>query len=365
MNKIRNSIYFLILAFLVFLSFHCKETAKPNPAPKEITVYDSILEFGIFQKPNKGTLIPIANGFKYELVTPLFSDYTYKERIIFLPTGSQIQYDPNKEFAMPIGTIIAKTFSMPANIAQPSQNIKRLETRLLIHQPKGWFGVSYIWNETETDAKISYAGKIIPIQTIDYNGNPMKFNYAVPARNQCTSCHQSYEGRKQSIVPIGIKAKHLNKDFDFKSGRENQLSHWKKEGILVGLPVFGAPKLVDYQDSNASLDDRARSYLDINCAHCHQETGAGGINSKLMLNFEEKDSSLWGVCKSPGSAGKGGGGRKYDIVPGYPEKSILYFRLATTESGAMMPQIGRAIVHQEGAALVEEWIRSMPSNPCP
>jgi hypothetical protein len=52
----------------------------------------------------------------------------------------------------------------------------------------------------------------------------------------------------------------------------------------------------------------------------------------------------------------------YDLVPGKPEESILVARMESTRPKEMMPQIGRSVVHQEGVALVREWVRSLPAE---
>ncbi|MBM9501332.1 hypothetical protein JWG44_13830 [Leptospira sp. 201903071] len=357
-----------VSVFSIFSLFviGCGAKANLNLEGKVVKINEKLSAYGLFSTINPSKLIPISSGIEYDLNTPLFSDYTRKDRILFLPNGTNMAYNSEREFDFPIGSVIAKTFSLPENFSTKSGQFgKRLETRLLIHQPKGWFAVSYVWNEENTDADIAYAGETIPVNYKDEAGSKRTFNYSVPSRNQCSSCHQSYEGRAQSIVPIGIKARHLNKEYGFTSDKENQLRYMSKRNALVGLPFFGIPKLANALDEKESINERARAYLDINCAHCHQASAAGGINSKLILSYDEEDMSLFGVCKTPGSAGKGGGGLRFDIVPGSPKESILHHRMATTDPGAMMPQIGRALVHKEGVDLIYKWIAGMKAKSCP
>jgi len=55
----------------------------------------------------------------------------------------------------------------------------------------------------------------------------------------------------------------------------------------------------------------------------------------------------------------------YDLFPGHPEQSILLARMQSTRPKEMMPQIGRSVVHEEGVALVRDWIQSLPMEaPC-
>ena len=113
-----------------------------------------------------------------------------------------------------------------------------------------------------------------------------------------------------------------------------------------------------------TLNTATRDYLDINCAHCHNPAGLNGISSQLFLNWDNEDPFHLGVCKKPGSAGKGGEGRDFDIVPGDAEASILVYRTETDEVGAQMPLIGRSLTHGAGIELMRAWIDGMPADDC-
>jgi hypothetical protein len=106
------------------------------------------------------------------------------------------------------------------------------------------------------------------------------------------------------------------------------------------------------------LPDRARAYLDVNCGHCHNPHGFAG-NSGLYLDLEQTDMSAVGVGKRPVAAGRASGGLEFSIVPGDPDHSIIVHRMASTEPGVMMPQLGRSLVHAEGLALVRAYVAAM------
>jgi hypothetical protein len=132
---------------------------------------------------------------------------------------------------------------------------------------------------------------------------------------------------------------------------------------LDGLPD-NPPRAPDAFDPNSgTLEERARTYLDINCAHCHNKNGTAGNTSRLFLSHDIVDPFSYGVCKHPGSAGGDVGG-EFDILPGDHNQSILWFRIHTVESGKMMPQIGRTLTHVEGTQLVADWIDAMPAQTC-
>lgn len=192
-------------------------------------------------------------------------------------------------------------------------------------------------------------------------GNTSEFTYVVPDANQCAGCHaDNFTGKE--ISPLGPRARHLNRDYPYRSGAENQLEYWQKIGYLSGVPeIKELPRLAKFSDVSQSLEVRARAYLDINCGHCHNPAGAADT-SGLMLNYSETDSLKLGLCKPPVAAGTGSGERLFAIVPGEPDHSILNFRVESTDPGAMMPELGRSLVHEEGVELLRQWVAAMPGN---
>jgi mono/diheme cytochrome c family protein len=121
------------------------------------------------------------------------------------------------------------------------------------------------------------------------------------------------------------------------------------------LAIWNDPK-------TGTLDERARAYLEVNCAHCHNPKGPART-SALDLLASQTDPTLWGLHKPPVAAGRGTGGRKFDIVPGKPDESIMVFRMESTEPGVMMPELPRRMVDDEGVALIREWIAKMKPVP--
>lgn len=311
-------------------------------------------QFGFFddlkaQKPAVG-VTPFA------LNTPLFSDGALKQRFVYLPAGKAATYDATEAFNFPVGTALIKTFAFPADYREPSENIRLIETRLLLRQDSGWQAWAYIWNADQTDAVLKIAGARVDISTVDAAGRPLAFTYSVPNKNQCKGCH-AVDG---DIVPLGPKARNLNGDFNYASGTANQLSHWASAGILAGAPADPAagPRVPDWRDTTAALEARARAWLDVNCAHCHRQEGPAS-NSGLFLTFGEQDSVALGLGKRPVAAGKGSGDREFDIKPGDPEGSILLYRVESVEPGVMMPELGRHLADPDAVALLRDWIASL------
>ena len=201
----------------------------------------------------------------------------------------------------------------------------------------------------------------VPVSYADTSGQKHAFTYFIPNANECKQCHEN----ARVMLPIGPKARNLNKDYVYADGVSNQLVRWTQAGYLQGSPQpQAAPKAAKWDEpQSGTLEDRARAYLDNNCAHCHQP-GAGAGYTGFDLRLTSAGLSSLGLCKSPNSAGRIGN-LVYDLVPGKPEESILVARMESVRPKEMMPQIGRSVVHQEGLALIREWVRSLPTAGAP
>ena len=306
----------------------------------------------------------------YALNSALFSDYAHKLRTIWMPQGSAAKYDANEAFDFPVGTIISKTFYYPrgndgavlrvAESAAESidgldlRKVQLIETRLLVRREAGWAALPYVWNEAQTEATLARAGESIRLALHKPDGSAKQdFTYMVPDENQCAGCHATNNTTRE-LHPIGPKARHLNREDPWHPG-ENQLARMAKAGRLQGLPSDAVPFNARFDDAGAPVADRARAYLDINCGHCHSAVGPADT-SGLWLDAATDEPRRLGLCKPPVAAGQGTGDHMFDIVPGRPQDSILIYRMASLDPGAMMPELGRGTVHEEGVALVRDWI---------
>ncbi|RME42604.1 MAG: hypothetical protein D6795_20760 [Deltaproteobacteria bacterium] len=312
-----------------------------------------LADYDLFADPTDPLSEPNGGGIPYILTTPLFSDYTQKRRVVFVPPGGHVVYDPVAPFHFPVGTIIAKTFLAP-------DGSRPIETRLLVHREEGWVGIPYIWEGDH--ARLAVGGGSVPIEWT-HEGEVLRWNYLVPNMNQCASCHTA----TGEMGPIGPKAKWLNRDDPESQEGQNQLSHWADLGLLVEAPAdpAQAPRLPVWNDpTDGTLEARAKAYLDINCAHCHNPSGLAR-NTALYLHAENGDDTSYGICKPPVAAGPGSGDLHYDIVPGDPEASILYFRMNAVEPAIKMPELARNVIHEEGVALIGAWIESLEGRCTP
>lgn len=334
--------------------------ASLRPQASSLRKKEKLSEYGFFTGQLKN-LTPSNGVVPYDLNTPLFSNYAEKLRFIKLPEGTAAAYNDTSVFDFPVGTVFIKNFYYPNDFRKPEKGRRILETRLLVHEAGGWSAWPYIWNEEQTEAFYDPAGETVEVAYVDKAGKRVRTPYVIPNSNQCKGCHI----KQHEMVPIGPAARHLNRDFTYPSGEtENQLKHWKVNGMLQDLPAAGqpVPALAVWDDpSTGDVSSRARAYLDINCGHCHSQQGPANT-SGLFLDIYEKNMSRLGVNKSPVAAGRGSGAFQVDIAPGDPAHSILVFRMKTTDPGIAMPEIGREQVHKEGVELIERWIRDMPST---
>jgi len=332
-----------------------------SSSPADAGPPEKLSQYGLFVG-NGSTQEPVPGVIPYDLNSPLFSDYTDKFRFVQLPAGKSAEYRPDESFEFPVGTIIAKTFAYPIDARDPKLGRRLLETRILKREPDGWTGFPYIWNAEQTEAVLDVAGDLKDVHWIDTAGKERTNSYIIPNSNQCKGCHKQGD----EMQPIGPKARNLNRDFAYATGTENQLAHWTHAGALTGSPdPKDAPRLAVWNDpTTGDLDQRARAWLEINCAHCHNSAGPAR-NSGLNLLASQANPTLFGVFKTPVAAGRGTGGLDYDIVPGKPDQSILMYRMTSIDPGIMMPELGKRMVHAEGVELVREWISAMPEIEAP
>lgn len=316
--------------------------------------YPTLEQYGMVSIQN-GAVVANDGVVHYELNTPLFSDYAVKYRTVWMPNGASAAWNETDALDFPAGTIVTKSFGFRDDLRKANPDVKWIETRVFVRQASGWKGVSYAWNDAQTSATVNYGGGTVPVSWIDEAGATVTDQYVVPNGNQCIQCHSHRDTATNTDVLnlIGPKARNLNRD--------GQLAHWAATGLLTGAPADPSQtdRLPVWNDpATGSLNDRARAYLEVNCAHCHSEKGFARTTG-LYLDVKETRPSSLGICKPPVAVGVASGGFLYDIVPGDPDHSILTHRLESDAPAVMMPQIGRAAVDKDGVQLIRDWVTAL------
>jgi uncharacterized repeat protein (TIGR03806 family) len=346
----------------------CSSGEGSGPAPAETPPpakipYDTLSQYGFFAG-KMADLAPAPGVVPYSVVSPLWSDGAGKSRFIVLPKGKLATFGKDETWTFPNGTIIIKNFFFPLDRQKPDAGRRIIETRLLIRddtQDDGWTAHTYVWNDAQTEAQRTIAGKHITIDYVDETGKAASQPYIVPNTNQCGNCHE----RDDHYEVLGLVTPQLNFDLPDGDGPKNQLARLEAAGIfdaplpaLADLPALPAPF------GEAPLEQRARAYLHANCSHCHRPGGGGGVSGLSLLAWETNPIH-YGVCKNSVAAGAGTGTHDYDIVPGEPQNSIIPFRMSSTVPDVKMPEIPNLLPHKEGVDLVTAWIAAMQPAGCP
>jgi uncharacterized repeat protein (TIGR03806 family) len=367
----------LLLFFTLFVFNSCKK--EPMPSPIEVSTptpiptpnpdsippntsvdvdlskvpYAKLSDYRFFTGELKNQ-IPNERVIPYKPASSLFTDYALKKRFVWLPNRTNSKYvADDKIIDLPVGSALIKTFYY--NDVQPSGTTKIIETRVMIKKSTGWIFAEYVWNDEQTDATLQMTGSNVALAW-NHNGSPKSTIYRIPSETECLTCHKS----NNTAIPIGIKPQNLNIDYPYSSGNANQLQYWISQGILENNIPSNILTTVDYHDESQPLKIRLRSYLDINCSHCHQENSHCDYRP-LRLAFSETVQSVnMGVCVEPDE--------DIDpslikiIVPGNFNKSVMHFRLNSTDESKRMPLLGRTLVDEEGVQLLKDYILSI--NDC-
>ncbi len=328
----------LALGSLALLGAVAVKATAPSSVQEEVILEDrlprAISEFGFFADP--ASQLPARDVVPYRLNTPLYSDGADKLRFIYVPQGAQLEADGEGLLQFPIGTALIKTFAFGEGDAR-----RLIETRVMLLRADGWIALPYRWNDDQSDARLVVAGGRLPITT----PSGEEISYRIPNKNQCKECH----GLNGEVIPLGPKARNLS--HEWLEGMVSKARLDRMPGVHDTMPLWE-------ERARADLDDTARAYLDVNCAHCHRP-GATASNSGLDLRWEQEDPGAIGIMKRPVAAGRGAGGLLYSIVPGDPERSILLYRLDSIEPGVAMPELGKGTIDQDGVTIVRRWIKEM------
>ena len=358
------------------------ELAPAPPPAKNIADFPRKLsETGLFASVKD--LTPAAGVIPYDVNSPLWSDHAKKDRFLAVPGSGQIEFEavtypqpapgsiPGWRF--PDGTVLVKTFSLEMEAGNP-QSTRRLETRLLHHKRMSgvdneygaqvWLGYTYVWNEDQTDAELldtKGADRTYTIKDASAPGGVRKQTWHFPSRTECTLCHTM-----AAKYVLGVNTGQMNREFDYggKVGARNQIDYLNELGLFhepaadVGEKL---DRLPNYHDKLASVADRARSYLQSNCSHCHRKWGGGNAEFQLLSSLPIDETGT--IQTRPG---QGIFELKNDpriLVPGEPDRSLIYLRMDRIGLGRM-PHVASSVKDEASLTLIKEWIQQLkePSN---
>ena len=355
MKKISAVLVLICLTCLLIFN-QCKVSDGKVSIDLNAKPFEKLSDYHFFKGDIKD-LIPNDKVLPYELITALFTDYAHKSRFVWMPEGTSAKYSKDEVVDFPTGAVLIKNFYYPHDFRDESKGRKIMETRLLIKHADKWDALTYVWNDEQTDAELSIVGDNKKVSCINIHGEKLNLDYSVPNKNQCKNCHNLNNVQ----VPIGPKVRYLNKDLKYADGNKNQLEKWTEVGYLSGYKKEEnlTNKIADaFDEKSGTLEERAKSYLEVNCAHCHRREGSANTTG-LYLMLSDKNPESWGVMKSPVAAGRASGDNLYDIVPGKPDESILVYRMTENDPEIRMPELGRSVQHKEAVELIRQWITAM------
>ena len=301
-------------------------------------------------------LTPSDSLIPYDLIVSFWSDGAEKSRWLSVPENQKIKFAPAGEWVFPKGTVFVKHFELATDETHPEVR-RRLETRLLVCDDQGGvYGVAYKWRADNRDADLLATNLTESILIKTATGVRTQMWY-YPSRQDCLTCHTANAG-----YVLGVKTRQLNHEFTFPSGvADNELRAWNHIGMfatnLAEADLENLPKLASLDDPARSLADRARSYLDANCAHCHRPEGT-------VANFDARyDTPL---AQQNLIQGRVLINERIDgariIAPNDIWRSLLFLRANTVEA-FKMPPLARNTIDRRGMKLLQEWIDSQPGPP--
>ena len=230
----------------------------------------------------------------------------------------------------------------------------------------GWDGYSYLWNEAGTDASL-LADSTTVAYVIDDPQDPVGFflqEYYFPARQDCEVCHTKGAGYVLGVhtAQLYTGAEQNDSTARLSSPKselaEVQLHSLAQQGLFTEeLPtdLSSLPHLPNPFDPSIPLDQRARSYLAVNCAPCHRPESVARTIIDLRYDTPLAETNTVGAFPTLGDIGEP---EALILSPGAPQLSTLYLRMLTMGT-FRMPPLASSIIDERGAALVAAWIASL------
>lgn len=362
MNK-KYLLFPLLVVFPLLFVFSCSSNSDDyvdvdpvSPVVVDLTQvpYANLSEYKFFEGLMKNQ-VPSVGVLPYKPISELFTDYALKKRFVWMPKGVKATFTSEGEVLnFPTGAVLIKNFYYTT--IQPGNVTRILETRVMIKKETGWIFAEYVWNDEQTEATLQMDGSFKSIDWIDSAGIAQNTNYRIPSDVECLICHKTVS----NPVPIGTKPQSLNADYPFSDGMKNQLAKWIEFGYLDANIPDQIETVVDYKDVSKPLDLRVRSYVDVNCAHCHRTNSHCDYRPMRFAFSESSNPQNMGICVPPDE--NINSALSYIVAPSNTERSVIHYRMNTASEEIRMPIVGRTMIHKEGVQLIEQWINSL--TPC-
>jgi mono/diheme cytochrome c family protein len=336
----------------------------PNVAPAILPGNLPLLLSGTGAFADPINRVPADGLIPYAPNSPLWSDAAVKSRYLAVPFSGgpitperQITFAPTNSWTFPAGTVFVKNFDLVVNETDSSAALRRLETRLLVRDINGAvYGVTYKWRPDNSDADLLTTSLNEDIIITNVSGiRTQTWYYPSPA--DCLTCHTPVAN-----YVLGVNTRQLNGSLVYPAtgNTDNQLRTLNRIGLFQ--PAIDEGNISNYAqlaaltNLSASLEKRSRSYLDANCAQCHQPGGLGITfdarydTSPLNQNITNYPAQLsLGIDRAAIIKGK-------DIW-----RSLLLHRINTNDS-TKMPSLARNLIDTNAVQVITDWINSLPGT---
>lgn len=336
---------------------------QPNDTESNSAEFPTtLLETGL--RSSDGVLKNADGLIGFEPVVSMWRDGTVaRNRVVGIPGSGSIEVLPRvrrrsdsslrERMTFPHDSVLAHDIVL----TDDSGNDVRLETQVLHFNGHSWYGYSYVWNPDQTDATLVPAeGQ--QLQLSDYGRFQDRSTWTIHSRSECLRCHNTWAGG-----PLAFTVPQLSGQSH--TDERSELERLTALGVLHGdvleddiRRTRAYPPLTDPADDAAAIADRARSYLAVNCAHCHQQ-GAGGtatIDLRFAATLDEtkliETAPAQGAFLIPSAR---------LVASGEPWNSVLLYRMSCSGRGRM-PHIGSNRVDVAAVQLVREWIESLKNS---
>lgn len=337
----------------------------PNPDPDRSASFPRRLsETGIFAAVKEQQ--PAAGVLPYTIHAAPWADHAQAERFVALPgVDSTVRmYDQpvripgtffDLKYQVPDNGLLVKTISLEMERGNPASR-RRLETQIL-HQDKGeWRGYTYRWNDEQSDAELvppSGAERSLTVIDAQAPGGKRQQTWHYSGRMECLQCHNPWAGHVLGFTPDQLQGEQLSTLQGL-----GIVTPWRKQGNRAAPQFPKTTAFANPYDKDADLTRRARTYLHVNCSHCHQFGAGGTADIELRSHINLPATKIVDVRPVQGTFEIP---QARIVAPGDPFRSVLYYRMSKT-GGGRMPHIGSECVDENGLRLIQDWIRSLPAK---
>lgn len=297
------------------------------------------------------TLTPSAGVESYDVNAPAWNDSATARhwfgqlsvaQIFELPEalpnyiiGSRPQ---SENWTIPAGAVFVQHLDLQMTVGDPA-SVRRIETRVLVKTSDGSYGLSYHWNDEQTDATLVQPNGETQTLTVALDSTHTRSQtWEFPAQNKCVQCHNATAGHV-----LSFKTAQLNR---YVNG-VNQIEQLAAKGCLDHSPAFVGtlPAMASLDDEKATVSQRARSYLAVNCGDCHQASGSRPYSWDARFSLTDAQTNLYR-------------GSVNQVIVGNAAQSTLIQRMKNVGKTSFMPPIGNHVMDEAAVDLLSLWVNS-------